>query len=63
MFINYAYDLYQHLVDNNLGWWFSKGYVEISAKAFENKMGLKSGVKNIYVMFIDCKNLETVRPD
>jgi len=61
-FINHIYENFHHLVDNNLQWWFDKGLVEESARLIQDKMGLTSGVHNVFAMFIDCNCLETSRP-
>jgi hypothetical protein len=59
-FIHHIYYHFNHLITNNLDWWFRKGYIEKSAKLIENKMGINR--TNVYALFIDCNCLETSRP-
>lgn len=60
-FINHMFDNFQHLVTNNLHWWYRNGFFASSADAIGRKMGLDEEDKNMIAHFIDCNCLETCR--
>ena len=59
-FINYLYNRFHHLVDNNLEWWRDTGLLDRSCAALVEKIGKLDD--RLFVGFIDCNCLETDRP-
>lgn len=67
-FIEHIFDNFQHLVTDNLPWWFNNGFVEESADAIAEKMlrgdagGPPRGeIGELVAFFIDCNCLVTTR--
>ena len=60
-FIDYVYENYRHLVQDNLQWWYNNGFWKKSAAAIEKRMKerLKFSSTNLVSHFIDCNCLET----
>ena len=60
-FIDYVYDNYKHLVNDNLSWWYRNGFWTKSAAAIEVRMKerFNFATKNLVSHFIDCNCLET----
>jgi Fe-S-cluster containining protein len=54
-FINRIYDEHEHLVHDNLEWWFGTGFMAESADLISGKMGYETTV----CCFIDCNCLTT----
>jgi hypothetical protein len=53
-FINHMYGTFQHLVHDNLAWWYRNGFCQQSAYAIGVKMGLPNPEENLVSVFIDC---------
>ena len=60
-FIDHVDNNFNHLVTDNLEWWFENGFWEISAAAIEEKMPERYDfqTKNLVSHFIDCNCLPT----
>jgi len=56
-FIHHIYLHFEHLVHNNLEWWWENGFFAESARAIGKKMGPIQGVGNMIAFFIDCNCL------
>jgi hypothetical protein len=59
-FINYIYDGYHQLVDNNLEWWHMNGFMKGSYDLIQKKIDVASD--ELFALFIDCNCLETCTP-
>jgi hypothetical protein len=63
-FIDYLYQNFKQLVENNLAWWYRNEFLETSADAIEKKM-ISSGYSSDAIIFyrvacfIDCNCLPT----
>jgi len=60
-FIDFVFENYRHLVNDNLEWWYNNGFWAKSAAAIENRMKerFKFSTRNMVSHFIDCNCLET----
>ena len=63
-FVNFIYETFKHLVNNNLQWWYDNGYIHESHKHINGKLvelGMEAlgdiPVTDIFA-FIDCNCLE-----
>lgn len=58
-FINHIYSTFEHLVHDNLDWWYRNGFFASSAGAIGQKINIPSDIKNLVAHFIDCNCLPT----
>lgn len=58
-FINHIYSTFEHLVHDNLDWWYRNGFFASSAEAIGHKINIPSDIKNLVAHFIDCNCLPT----
>lgn len=58
-FLNYVFDRFSHLVQNNLHWWYRNGFFERSYNAICTKMNVESVNHAMVSHFIDCNCLPT----
>jgi hypothetical protein len=59
-FINYIYEGYHKLVNNNLEWWHINGFMRGSYELIQNKVNVAHD--EYFALFIDCNCMETCTP-
>jgi hypothetical protein len=59
-FVNFMYDTYRKLVNNNLEWWHAMGYFKYSHELIKKKCHMPED--RPFALFIDCNCFNTAMP-